>query len=123
MLGSPQEASVSPGSKEPDMYAIIEDSGQQIKVEAGDTLKVALRELKPEQATITFDKVLLVSKGEGDATIGKPYVAGAKVIADILGEFRGPKVRVTKFIRRKNYKRIKGHRQDHLKVKVTGIEG
>jgi ribosomal protein L21 len=38
------------------MYAIIEDSGTQIKVKQGDTIKVALRELDAEQATVTFEK-------------------------------------------------------------------
>ena len=103
------------------MYAIIEDSGTQIKVKQGDTIKVALRELGAEQATVTFEKVLLVGDEGGDVKIGQPLVAGAKVVADILGEERGEKVRVVKFNRRKNYKRIKGHRQDHLKVKITEI--
>ena len=103
------------------MYAIIEHNGTQIKVKQGDTIKVALRELGAEQATVTFEKVLLVGDEGGDVKIGQPLVAGAKVVADILGEERGEKVRVVKFNRRKNYKRIKGHRQDHLKVKITEI--
>ncbi len=107
------------------MYAIIEDSGTQIKVKEGDVIKVSLRELGVEQATMTFDRVILVSNENGDAPgkIGQPYVAGAKVTADILGEKRGEKVRIIKFNRRKNYKRTKGHRQDHLEVKVTAIKG
>jgi len=107
------------------MYAIIEDSGTQIKVKEGDVIKVSLRELSPEQATLTFDKVVLVSTDGAEAAgkIGQPYVAGATVTADILGEKRGEKVRIVKFNRRKNYKRTKGHRQDHLEVKVTGIQG
>ena len=107
------------------MYAIIEDSGTQIKVKEGDVIKVALRELANEQATMTFDRVVLVGddKGETVAKIGQPYVAGATVTADILGEKRGEKVRIVKFNRRKNYKRTKGHRQDHLEVKVTAIAG
>jgi large subunit ribosomal protein L21 len=104
------------------MYAIIEDSGAQIKVKEGDTIKVSLRELGTEQATLTFDKILVVGNEGGDAKLGQPYVAGAKVTADILGEFRDKKVHIVKFARRKNYKRSKGHRQDHLKVKITRIE-
>lgn len=107
------------------MYAIIEDSGTQIKVKEGDVIKVSLRELAAEQATLTFDKVVLVSTdgSETAGKIGQPYVAGASVTADILGEKRGEKVRIVKFNRRKNYKRTKGHRQDHLEVKVTSIQG
>ena len=107
------------------MYAIIEDSGTQIKVKEGDVIKVSLRELGTEQATLTFDRVILVGddKGETAGKIGQPYVAGASVTADILGHKRGEKVRILKFNRRKNYKRTKGHRQDHLEVKVTAIKG
>ena len=104
------------------MYAIIEDSGTQIKVEEGSEIRVARRELADDQATVTFDKVLLV-KGDGDARIGAPYVEDARVTADIVSEEIGDKVRITKFKRRKGYLRRKGHRQPYLKVKVTGIEG
>ncbi len=107
------------------MYAIIEDSGTQIQVQEGDVIKVSLRELGDEQATLTFDRVVLVSSENGEAAgkIGQPYVEGASVTADILGEKRGEKIRIVKFNRRKNYKRTKGHRQDHLEVKVTAIQG
>mgnify|MGYP001367941221 CR=1 FL=1 len=104
-------------------YAIIEDSGSQIKVSEGDVIKVALRDLPENAATITFDRVLLVGNGEGNARIGEPLVAGATVTADILGEERGEKVRIVKFKRRKNELRRRGHRQDYLKVKITGIQG
>jgi large subunit ribosomal protein L21 len=104
-------------------YAIIEDSGSQIKVSEGDVIKVALRDLPENAATITFDRVLLVGNGEGNARVGEPLVAGATVTADILGEERGEKVRIVKFKRRKNELRRRGHRQDYLKVKITGIQG
>ena len=104
-------------------YAIIEDSGSQIKVSEGDVIKVALRDLPENAATITFDRVLLVGTGEGNARIGEPLLAGATVTADILGEERGEKVRIVKFKRRKNELRRRGHRQDYLKVKITGIQG
>lgn len=99
------------------MYAIIQDSGTQIKVSQGDVIKVALRELSG--STLAFNEVLYVG---GDAPkIGQPIVAGAKVTAEVLGEERGEKIPVVKFRRRKNYKRVKAHRQDYLKVKITGI--
>lgn len=103
------------------MYAIIEDSGTQIKVSEGDIIKVASRELAADQATITFDRVLLVG-GEGvSLQVGQPMVAGATVTADVLGE-DSEKTTIVKFRRRKNYKRKTGHRQHFLRVKVTGIK-
>lgn len=106
------------------MYAIIEDSGTQIKVKEGDVVRVALRDLPADVATLTFDRVLWVS-GEGENAkprIGTPLVEGAKVTADLLAQERGERLRVVKFRRRKNYLRRKSHRQDYLKVKITSIQ-
>ena len=105
------------------MYAIIEDSGTQIKVSEGDVIQVALRDLPADKATVTFDRVLAVG-GLGDdkpAKIGAPLLAGAKVTGDVLGEGKTDKVEIFKFRRRKNYRRHRGHRQDFLKVKITAI--
>ena len=104
------------------MYAVIEDSGTQIKVSQGDIIKIDCRELAEGAASVTFDRVLLVG-GEGAAKIGAPYVAGASVSADILEEGRDDKVEIWKKRRRKGYVRHNGHRQGYVKVKVTGITG
>ena len=71
-------------------YAIIEDSGTQLKVEPGDRFEIDLREMPAGQDTVTFDKVLFVSS-EGGVKVGKPTVAGATVSAKILGEIKGGK--------------------------------
>jgi len=108
------------------MYAVIEDSGTQIKVSEGDIIKIDPRELAEDAASVTFDRVLLVSPGTdgaGDAKIGAPYVDGASVQADILEEGRDDKIEIWKKKRRKGYTRHKGHRQGFVKVKVTGIKG
>lgn len=106
------------------MYAIIEDSGTQIKVAAGDVLDVDLRELGPSTKKIKFDRVLLVgSSGDGAAQIGDPYVSGAAVTAEVLGEVRGEKIDVVKYKRRKGYRRKHGHRQRFLRIKIDEIKG
>ena len=102
------------------MYAIIEDSGTQIKVSEGSVIKVDKRDLAEDAATITFDKVLFVGN-EGDVKVGAPVVEGASVEADILEEGRDKKVNVVKFKRRKGYHRNNGHRQSYIKVRVTKI--
>jgi len=103
------------------MYAIIEDSGTQIRVAEGDVIKVATRTLADDAATIVFDRVLMLGEGES-SRVGTPLVDGAKVTGDILAEERDEKVTVIKFKRRKNYRRKRGHRQSFLRVKVTGIQ-
>ena len=104
------------------MYAIIEDSGTQIKVSEGDVIKVALREMPADVATVTFDRVLAVGGTDDGARVGQPMLEGAKVTADVLARERDDKIMVTKFKRRKGYLRRKGHRQDYLKVKITSIQ-
>jgi len=104
------------------MYAVIEDSGTQIKVAEGDVIKVALRDLPDDAGTVTFDRVLMVSDDQkGQLQIGTPLVENAKVIGDLLGQEKTPRVEVVKFKRRKNYVRRKSHRQDYLKVRITSI--
>jgi len=105
------------------MYAVIEDSGTQIKVSEGDVIKIALRDLPSDAATVTFDKVLLVSDTEeGGVKIGQPLLQSATVTADVLSQEKTRRVEVVKFKRRKTYTRRKGHRQDYLKVKITSIK-
>jgi large subunit ribosomal protein L21 len=72
-------------------------------------------------ATITFDKVLLLS-GEG-VKLGEPVVAGASVTAEVMGPELGEKLVIQKFRRRKNYRRKTGHRQLYTRVRITGIKG
>ena len=89
------------------MYAIIEDSGTQIKVQEGDVIDVDLRDLEDGADKVTFDRVLLTGDAESDAaaTVGTPYLSGASVSADVVGTIRGRKIDVIKFKRRKGYKR------------------
>ena len=105
------------------MYAIIEDSGTQIKVAPGDVVDVDLREVGAKTKKIKFDRVLLVGGSDGELAIGTPYVAGAEVTAKIMGEVKGEKIDVIRFKRRKGYRRKYGHRQGYLRVKIDGVSG
>jgi len=102
------------------VYAVIESGGKQHRVEKGEILQLE----KLDAATgdkVKFDKVLLVGEGES-VKIGKPYVQGGQVIAEVLREGRGDKIKIIKFNRRKHYKRQQGHRQWYTEVKITGIK-
>jgi large subunit ribosomal protein L21 len=104
------------------MFAIVDIAGFQEKAEKGMKLKV--QKLDAEVgASLTFDKVMLLSSGT-DAVIGKPYIAGAAVTAKILSHFRGDKIVVRKFKRRKRYNKIiRGHRQNFTEIEITGVTG
>ena len=106
------------------MYAIIEDSGTQIKVQKGDLIDIDLREVE-DGATITFDKVLAVGDASGSsaAKIGMPYLQGATVSAKVIGEADGPKVLVGKYKRRKGYRKTIGHRLHYTRIEVLAING
>jgi large subunit ribosomal protein L21 len=103
------------------MYAIIEEGGRQFKVSSGDRIRID-RAHDKETKNITFDRVLFVGGGEGKPKIGAPMLAGAKVVADVLGPVKGPKIDIQKYKRRKGYHRKIGHRQPYLEVKIKSIE-
>jgi large subunit ribosomal protein L21 len=102
------------------VYAIFEDGGRQYKVNRGDKIYVALRDLSEGQETLEFNQVLMVGEGAG-ARIGQPLVEGAKVVAKLQGEVKDPKVISFKMRRRKNYRRKVGHRQRNLQVTISDI--
>lgn len=104
------------------MYAVIETGGKQYRVEPGDVIDVELTTVSGKKVQkVKFDRVLLVADDK-DVKIGTPIVAGAEVTGVLVGEVRGPKVRVFKMKRRKGYRRTRGHRQDLLRVKIDDIK-
>jgi len=104
------------------MYAIIEDSGTQIRVSEGDVIRIDVRELAEDQQQITFDRVLAIGGDDDQAPVfGEPVIEGASVSAELVEAVRSDRVPVVKFKRRKNYRRRKSHRQNLLEVKITGI--
>jgi len=103
------------------VYAVIEDSGQQFRVCEGDVLNIDLRELAEDAKEIELDRVLLVS-GDGNVSVGTPFVEGAKVVAEVIsGEAKGPKIHVYHWRRRKGSQRKIGHRQKYIRVRITRI--
>ncbi|AZK46503.1 50S ribosomal protein L21 [Paenibacillus lentus] len=102
------------------MYAIIETGGKQYRVQEGDVLYI--EKLNAEDGTsVTFDRVLAVSKGEG-LVAGTPVVAGASVTAKVEKHGKGRKVVVYKYKPKKNYHKKQGHRQPYTKVTIEKIQ-
>ena len=102
------------------MYAVVEIAGQQVRAEAGKSIRVPRLALD-EGAKEDFPKVLLLSSGDGDTRIGTPTVEGALVRATVVGHGRGKKVVVFKMKRRKGYRNRNGHRQDYTEIQVDDI--
>ena len=103
------------------MYAIIETGGKQYRASVGDKFRV--EKLPGETSTeIIFDKILAVG-GEGTETkFGDPYVAGARVTAEILKQGRADKIFVFKYKSKKNIRKSRGHRQYFTEVVIRNIE-
>lgn len=99
-------------------YAVIETGGKQYKVFPGTVLEV--ERLASTNGSITFDRVLLYSS-DGEAKIGMPYLEGVTVAAKVLGEHKGEKIRVQKFLAKSRYRRTKGHRQALTRVQIEDI--
>jgi large subunit ribosomal protein L21 len=105
------------------MYAVIETGGKQYRVEPGQTVVVE-KLAGDEGAAVEFDRVLLVSSGDGaDVKVGQPVLSGARVTGQIVEHTLGEKLIVFKFRRRKNYVRKNGHRQEYTAVKIDEIVG
>ena len=101
------------------MYAVIKTGGKQYRVAADDVITIE-KVAGDAGAAVEFTEVLMVG-GEGDARIGKPTLAGAKVVGEIVEQTRGPKVITLKKRRRKNSRRRRGHRQDLTSVRIKEI--
>ncbi|ONI45443.1 50S ribosomal protein L21 [Candidatus Epulonipiscium fishelsonii] len=101
------------------MYAIIETGGKQYKVEEGNIINIEKLDMAVGE-TVNFEQILAVSTDKG-MNVGNPTVKGAKIKGEILAQFKGKKIIVFKYKRKKSYKKKKGHRQLYTKVKITSI--
>jgi large subunit ribosomal protein L21 len=100
------------------MYAVIQTGGKQYRVSEGDTIRVEKLD-GDVGSNVEFDHVLML--GGDKVAVGKPYVDGAKVTAQITGQDRGKKLIVFKMKRRKQHRRKYGHRQYYTELKITGV--
>ena len=101
-------------------YAVVETGGKQYRIQKDDVLDIELIEGAQAGQKIELSNILAVHDGVS-LKVGTPVVEGAKVVAEVVAEFRAPKVVAFKKKRRKGYHRKVGHRQDLLKVKVESI--
>jgi large subunit ribosomal protein L21 len=101
------------------MYAVIETGGKQYRVAEGD--KVRVEKLDAETgASLDIAKVLMIADGT-DIRLGKPFLDGTKVTAEVTGHGRHDKIKIIKFRRRKHHMKRQGHRQWFTELKITGI--
>ena len=101
------------------MYAIVRSGGRQHKVAVGDVVEID-KVADEVGASISLTPVLLV---DGDTiTSDAKGLGGAKVVAEVLGETKGPKIRILKYKNNTGYKKRQGHRQRYTEDNVSGID-
>ena len=101
------------------MYAIVTTGGKQYKVAADDVINV--EKIEGEVGDKITLPVIFLNDGKKIVT-DAAKLAKAKVTAEIVEQFKGEKQLVFKFKKRKRYRRLKGHRQQLTKIKITKVQ-
>ena len=101
------------------MYAVVRTGGKQYRVAKDDVIRVE-RLVAAVGSTVELADVLMIGDGARTA-IGAPAVSSAKVMAEVVEQTRGAKLLVFKKKRRKNHRRLRGHRQDLTVLRITDI--
>ncbi len=101
------------------MYAIMRTGGRQFRAEVGKMIDVERMPNAVDDA-VEISEVLLI--GDGDNTqIGQPTIAGAKIKATVVAQYRAKKVIVFKYRQRTNFRRKRGHRQYYTRLRIDEI--
>src|SRR5580693_5022393 len=98
------------------MYAVIRAGGKQYRVAPGDVIRVETQDDK--DGKVEFGDVLAVSAEAGSIV---PPGSGALVSGEVVEQGRGDKILVFHYKRKKQYKKLRGHRQDYTAVRITEI--
>jgi large subunit ribosomal protein L21 len=101
------------------MFAVLKTGGKEYRVAKGDVIRVEKMEGNVGDQ-VTLKDILMVS-GDGQVHVGAPNLNNAVITGEIVQEVKGKKVLTYKMKRRKNYRRLKGHRQTYTYLKVNDI--
>lgn len=101
------------------MYAVVKSGGRQYRASVGDTVLVDRLGVEVGQR-LELDDVLLIANGD-EVTVGRPVIEGAKVVATVVAQEKGPKLRVFKYRPKQRYRVRAGHRQHYTRLRVDEI--
>ncbi|MDZ4170320.1 MAG: 50S ribosomal protein L21 [Coriobacteriia bacterium] len=100
------------------MYAVVATGGKQLKVAAGDVVSVEKLDAAVGDS-VKFDVIFLAN--EGEITVDVDALAASTVTGEVVEHYKGEKAVIFKFKKRKGYKRLKGHRQNLTRVRITDV--
>ena len=101
------------------MYAVIDNNGKQYKVQPGDTVRVDLMKADVGEL-VELQRVLMIG-GDAGPQIGTPVLLGARVLAEVTGHEKGPKLTMLRMQATKNKQAKKGHRQKYTRLLIREI--
>ncbi|MGQ9553000.1 MAG: 50S ribosomal protein L21 [Anaerolineae bacterium] len=101
------------------MYAVIQSSGRQYRVQPGEVIDVDRLPLQAGEEVV-FDRVLLAADNRG-VRVGSPVVPGAKVVGRVIDNYRARKVRVLKFKAKEHYRRLSSQRRAFTRIRIDSI--
>lgn len=101
------------------MKCVIQTGGKQYIVEKGDIIDVET--MKVEKGSHIELDILMTIDEKDNIEVGNPLVS-KKLHAEVVDHFRGEKLRIFKYKRRKRYRKSQGHRQNLMKIKVLGLK-
>lgn len=104
-----------------EVYAIVDVGGHQFKVFPNEVLRIQ-RISSEVGESVDLERIMLLSNGE-KVEIGKPFIDGKKLHAEVVRHGKEKKIVVFKKKRRKNYRRKRGHRQLFTEVRIKDIPG
>lgn len=101
------------------MYAILKSGARQYRAVVGETILVEKLPVEVGEQ-LKLDQVLLIAD-EDQVKVGQPTVEGARVLATVVAQEKGPKVKIFKYRPSKRYRRRAGHRQRYTRLRVDEI--
>ena len=104
------------------VFAVFMTGGKQYTAEKGKRLKVENLPIQAKKGDFIFDKVLLARDDKENIVIGKPFIEGAHVTAEIVGDGKAKKVLIFRYHSKTRYRKKKGHRQPYTEVIIKDIK-
>jgi large subunit ribosomal protein L21 len=101
------------------VYAVVKSGARQYRASVGDTILVEQLPATVGQQ-MELGEILLVADGE-QVEIGQPTIDGAKILATVVAQEKGPKIQIFKYHPKKRYRRRAGHRQRYTRLRVDEI--